>query len=86
MSGVGQDGITSEYYGILKEIIKFEWPMTSFIKLFLFYCDWFDPLKKSMKVYSKFGIVEVQKWRRYSKFDPFIFPQTATQVYYANHP
>ncbi|KAM3238413.1 hypothetical protein P3L10_013444 [Capsicum annuum] len=31
VSGIGQDGITSEYYGVLKEIIKLEWPMTSFM-------------------------------------------------------
>ncbi|KAM3382277.1 hypothetical protein P3S68_007850 [Capsicum galapagoense] len=86
VTGVGQDGITSEYYGVLKEIIKFEWPMTSFMKLVLFYCDWFDPSKHGMKVDSQFCIVKVQRRGRYSKFDPFIFPQTATQVYYANHP
>ncbi|KAM3382271.1 hypothetical protein P3S68_007844 [Capsicum galapagoense] len=31
ISGVGQNGITSESYGVLKEIIKFEWPMTLFM-------------------------------------------------------
>ncbi|PHT43154.1 hypothetical protein CQW23_17179 [Capsicum baccatum] len=39
-----------------------------------------------MKVDSQFGIVEVRKRERYFKFNPFIFPQTTTQVYYANHP
>ncbi|PHT46235.1 hypothetical protein CQW23_15393 [Capsicum baccatum] len=86
VTGVGQDDITSEYYSILKEIIEFEWPMTSFMKLVLFYCDWFDPSKHGIKVDSQFGIVEVRKRGRYSKFDPFIFSQTATQVYYASHP
>ncbi|KAM3216937.1 hypothetical protein P3L10_026380 [Capsicum annuum] len=33
VTGVGQDGITSEYYGVLKEIIEFEWPMTSFMNI-----------------------------------------------------
>ncbi|KAF3685583.1 putative extensin-like [Capsicum annuum] len=86
VTGVGQDGITSEYYSVLKEIIEFEWSMTSFMKLVLFYCNWFDPSKHGIKVDSQFGIVEVRKRGRYSKFDPFIFPQTATQVYYASHP
>ncbi|PHT42742.1 hypothetical protein CQW23_16767 [Capsicum baccatum] len=85
VSGIGQDDITSEYYGFLKEIIEFEWPMTLFIKLVLFYCDWFDPSKHGMKVDSQFGISKVQKRGKYSKFYPFIFPQTTTQVYYANH-
>ncbi|KAM3235761.1 hypothetical protein P3L10_015798 [Capsicum annuum] len=60
--------------------------MTSFMKLVLFYCDWFDPSKHGIKVDSQFGIVKVRKRGRYFKFDPFIFPQTATQVYNANHP
>ncbi|KAM3325804.1 hypothetical protein P3S67_000929 [Capsicum chacoense] len=60
--------------------------MTSFMKLVLFYYDWFDPSKHVMKVDIQFGIIEVQRRGRYSKFDPFIFPQTATQLYYANHP
>ncbi|PHU04605.1 hypothetical protein BC332_25427 [Capsicum chinense] len=85
VTNIGQDGITSEYYGDLREIIKFEWPMTSFMKLVLFYYNWFDLSKHSMKVDSQFGIAEVRKRGRYSKFDPFIFPQTATQVYYANY-
>ncbi|PHT55116.1 hypothetical protein CQW23_03602 [Capsicum baccatum] len=38
-----------------------------------------------MKVDSQFGIVEIKKRGSYYKFNPFIFPQTATQVYYANH-
>nr|XP_009757555.1 PREDICTED: uncharacterized protein LOC104210361 isoform X1 [Nicotiana sylvestris]XP_009757556.1 PREDICTED: uncharacterized protein LOC104210361 isoform X1 [Nicotiana sylvestris] len=60
--------------------------MTSTMKLVLFYCDRFDPSKYGMKVDSEFGIVEVRKRRRYGKFDPFIFSEIATQVYYANHP
>lgn len=45
-----------------------------------------DPSKYGMEVDSQFGIVEVWKKGRYSKFDHFIFPLTTTQVYYANHP
>ena len=39
-----------------------------------------------MKVDVHFGILEVRKRGTYSKFDPFIFSQTTTQVYYASHP
>lgn len=45
VSGTGQDGTTSEYYDVLKEIIELEWPMTSCMKSVLFYCNWFDPIK-----------------------------------------
>lgn len=85
VSGIGHDGTTNEYYGVIKEILKLEWTRTT-QKLVLFYCDWFDPSKHGMKVDSQFGIVEVRERRRYAKFDPFIFPETVTQVYYANHP
>uniref|UniRef100_A0A3Q7I2H8 DUF4216 domain-containing protein n=1 Tax=Solanum lycopersicum TaxID=4081 RepID=A0A3Q7I2H8_SOLLC len=68
------------------EIIELEWPITSSMKLVLFYCDWFDTSKNGMKVDIDFGIIEVRKRRRYSKFDPFNFPLTTTQVYCASHP
>ena len=44
VSGTGKDGTISEHYGVLKEIIKLEWPIAPFMKLVLFYCDWFDTL------------------------------------------
>ncbi|KAK6793647.1 hypothetical protein RDI58_007100 [Solanum bulbocastanum] len=33
VSGTRQDGTISEYYGVLKEIIELEWPMTSCMNL-----------------------------------------------------
>lgn len=86
VSGNGQDGTISKYYDVFKEIIELEWPITSSMKLVLFYCDWFDTSKNGMKVDIDFGIIEVRKRRRYSKFDPFNFPLTTTQVYCASHP
>lgn len=59
VSGTGQDGTTSEYYGVLEEIIELEWLMTSCMKLVLFYCDWFDPSKHGMKLDSQFGVVGI---------------------------
>ena len=56
------------------------------MKLVLSYCDWFYTSNHGMKFDIYFGIVEVRKKGRYSKFDPFIFPQTETQVFYAIHP
>lgn len=53
----------------------------SFILLWLV---WYP--KHIMRVDVHFGIVEVWKRGTYSKFHPFIFFQTATQVYYTSHP
>ena len=39
-----------------------------------------------MRIHRQYKIVEVHKGRKYSKFDPFIFPKAATQVYYSPYP
>ncbi|KAL3361326.1 hypothetical protein AABB24_014301, partial [Solanum stoloniferum] len=75
VSGTGQDGTINEYYGVLKEIIELEWPMAPFMKLVLFYFDWFDTSKHGMKVDIHFCIVDVRKRGIYSKFDPFIYAE-----------
>ncbi|GAU21906.1 hypothetical protein TSUD_34030 [Trifolium subterraneum] len=41
---------------------------------------------RGMRIHNQYKIVEVRKGRKYSKFDPFIFPKTATQVYYSPYP
>lgn len=85
VSGTGKDGTISEHYGVLKEIIKLKWPMQPCMKLVLYYCDWFYTSNHGMKFDIHFGIVEVRKKGRYSKFDPLFFSQTETQ-FYAIHP
>lgn len=86
VSGTGKDGTISEHYGVLKEIIKLKWPMQPCMKLVLYYCDWFYTSNHGMKFDIHFGIVEVRKKGRYSKFYPFIFPHIETQVFYSSHP
>ena len=55
-------------------------------KIVLFYCDWFDPSIHGMRTHKQYKIVEVRKTRKYEKFDPFIFPKMASQVYYSSYP
>jgi len=86
VSGIGQDENSSDYYGVINEILELEWPRQPIKKLVLFNCEWFDTSKRGMRVHKQFGIVEVHKNRKYAKFDPFIFAETATQVYYAPYP
>jgi hypothetical protein len=86
VSGIGHDGTPNDYYGVVREILEFEWPCQETRKLVLFYCDWFDPSNRGMRIHNQYKIVEVRKGRKYNKYDPFIFPKTATQVYFAPHP
>ncbi|RDX74633.1 hypothetical protein CR513_45597, partial [Mucuna pruriens] len=39
-----------------------------------------------MRMHKQYKIVEVRKGRKYGKFDPFIFPKAAIQVYYSPYP
>ena len=85
----GADYAQSEYdfYGILNEIVEIEYTGLPTKKLVLFKCEWFDPIaNRGTKVYKQYGIVEVHGLRRYNKYDPFIFAQQATQVYYSPYP
>jgi len=86
VSGIGHDETTNDYYGVLKEILELEWPSQESKKLVLFYCDWFDPSNRGMRMHKQYRIVEVRKGRKYEKYDPFIFPKAATQVYYSPYP
>ena len=80
---IGED----DFYGILKEVLEIEYPGLPMKRLVLFACEWFDPMiNRGMKIYKEYGIVEVNHTRRYSKYDPFIYAQQATQVYYAPYP
>ena len=86
VTGIRQNETSSNYYGVLKEILELEWPRLPIKKSVLFYCDWFDTSTRGMRVHKQYDIVEVNKNRKYATFDPFIFPETATQVYYAPYP
>lgn len=85
-SGVCVSGIGHDFYGVITEILEFEWPSQAARKLVLFYCHWFDPSSNGMRIHNQYKIVEVRKGRKYSMFDPFIFPKVATQVYYSPYP
>jgi len=87
VSLAGEGGIVDDYYGILKDVIELVYPQEPTKKCVLFSCDWFDPtINHGMRVHREFGIVDVRRTRRYSKYDPFIFAETATQVFYVPYP
>ena len=79
----------SDYFGTLVEVIELEYhnPSTKRTRIVLFKCDWFDPQKGyGLKVHNEYGLVEINKKRRFSKYEPFILAQQAQQVYYIEYP
>ena len=88
VKGVGEgDQVSEDYSGILHEIIRVEFIGEPIKKYILFNCEWFDPDVPWGLRYPKFTpYPEVNHTRRYRKFDPFIFADTATQVVYLKYP
>ena len=85
--GTGEGGIENDFYGILKDVVEIEYPGEPIKKCVLFSCHWFDNTPNSgTRVHKDFGIVEIRHTRRYRKYDPFIFADFATQVYYVPYP
>jgi len=77
--GTAEGGIVDDYYGILIVVIELVYPQEPTKKCVLFSCDWFDPtINHGMGVHREFGIVDIRRSRRYSKYDPFIFAETAS--------
>lgn len=83
----GTDETTeNNYYGVLTDIIEVHYTGWPIKMLVLFKCDWFDPTLNHGTKVDNYGIVEVKTSRRYKNYDPFIFAQQATQVYYTQYP
>lgn len=85
-SGSGDD--TSNFYGLLEEIIELEYIGDPFNqKVVLFKGRWFDPTERGTKlVHPDSPYVQVNNKKLYGKYEPFILAQQAIQVYYADFP
>jgi hypothetical protein len=79
----GQDGI--EYYGIIEEIIELCFGSFKPLKIVLFKCHWFHPIR-GVRRRPNIGLVEVNKTSVLSGNEPYIVAQQATQVYYVPYP
>ncbi|XP_039135719.1 uncharacterized protein LOC120273141 [Dioscorea cayenensis subsp. rotundata] len=87
IKGSNYSELSSDYYGILKEIIELEYPALLIKKVVLFKCDWFDPTPNvGKKVHKDYNLVDINHKRRFNKYEPFILAEQALQVYYAPYP
>ncbi|KAL0645130.1 hypothetical protein Bca4012_043421 [Brassica carinata] len=76
----------TDFYWILQEIIKVEFPGLLKLKCVLFKCEWFDPVVNQGARVNKFGVVDVNYGRRYNKFEPFILDSQDLQVSFLPYP
>ncbi|XP_074356714.1 uncharacterized protein LOC141696477 [Apium graveolens] len=78
---------SNDYFGIVEEILIIEYPHFPVKKTVLFKCDWFDPtLNTGTRIHPRYNIVEVNKRKRLSVYEPFVLAMQAMQVYFCNYP
>ena len=87
VKGSNYSDYSNDFYGILDEILILEYPRLPIKRTVLFKCSWFDPTPNvGMRKHPSCNLVEVNKRRKFSKYEPFIMAMQAEQVYYAPFP
>jgi hypothetical protein len=74
----------SKYYGIIKNIIEYNFTRNKNLKTMFFDCDWFDLNQGTQEI--EFGMVEVKHAHRLRGCDPFVLAHKVEQVYYMSYP
>ncbi|XP_050225605.1 uncharacterized protein LOC126675073 [Mercurialis annua] len=81
------DAATSDFYGIVTEILELEYRALPLKTTMLFMCDWFNPTPNvGMIEHMGCNIVDVHRNKRYNKYEPFVLAAQACQVYYCEYP
>ncbi|KAK4390386.1 hypothetical protein Sango_2101900 [Sesamum angolense] len=83
--GVSPKEKRTDFYGILKEIIKLDYSLILNMQIVLFKCHWVDPVR-GMKVHLPYHFVDINFNKVYQKNEPFILTQQAEQIYYTEYP
>jgi hypothetical protein len=81
---VDAEGHESKYYGIIKNIVEYNFAGNKNFKIVFFNCDWFDPNHGTRE--NEFGMVEVKYTHQLHGCDPFVLAQQVEQVYYVSYP
>jgi hypothetical protein len=81
---VDAEGHESMYYGIIKNIIEYNFPGNKNLKTVFFNCDWFDPNHGTQE--NEFCMVEVKHAYQLRSCDPFALVHQVKQVYYMPYP
>jgi hypothetical protein len=74
----------TNYYGIIQNILEFNFARNKTLKVVLFLCDWFDSNNGIRQ--SQYGMIEVKHKERLRGHDNFILAHQCEQVYYMSYP
>ena len=87
IKGSSHSSTELEYYGRLEEVLELEYPALPIKRTVLFRCSWFDPtINRGMQLHPQYKLVDVKKGRVFNKYEPFIFAEQASQVYFISYP
>jgi hypothetical protein len=74
----------TKYYGIIQNILEFNFAGNKTLKVVFFLCDWFDINNRIRQ--SQYGITEVKHKKRLRGQDNYILAQQCEKVYYMSYP
>jgi hypothetical protein len=81
---VDDEGWETNYYGVIKDILKLTFGGDKNLRVVFFYCDWFDPTRGTRV--NKYGMVEIKHEKRVRGHDNFLLGLQCQQVYYMTYP
>ncbi|XP_073152634.1 uncharacterized protein [Henckelia pumila] len=81
------DGVQTEYYDFIEEIIELEYPGLPLKQTVIFKCCWYNPHPRlGTRVHRKYKIFEVNRTRHLPTNEPFVFATQASQVVFLQYP
>ena len=72
------------YYGVINDILEYDFAGSKNLKVVFFKCDWFDPNQGTVE--NQFGMVEVKHELKTSACSKFVLAHQVDQVYYIPYP
>ncbi|XP_039126954.1 uncharacterized protein LOC120263115 [Dioscorea cayenensis subsp. rotundata] len=71
VQGTNVDDSSTDFYGLLEDIVQLEYHGSRWNHVVLFECTWFDPINGT-KVHPIYKLVDINRKRIYPKYDPFV--------------
>jgi hypothetical protein len=81
---VDDEGHETNYYGVIKDILKLASGGDKDIRVVFFYCDWFDPTRGTHV--NKYDMVKIKHKEWVHGHDNFVLGLQCQQVYYMTYP
>ncbi len=81
---VDDRGREMNYYGVINDILEYDFAGSKNLKVVFFKCDWFDPNQGTVQ--NQFGMLEVKHELKTSACSKFVLAHQVDQVYYIPYP